>query len=616
VLLKPLEFVHFCFLKTLFKETLMRTSPHNFFTRFSCTALCALSLSVATVLVTACGGGGSSANPPNVTGGVVQASAGSPIGNAKITFTSLSDSTTVSASADSVGNIGIPQTGLSYPAIVQATSLDGQLTYYGYIASSSQATAPVNPITSLILALASNGNPSAITSAAQLTDAAMATAKSNASAIFANILTAYNVPSGTDLLITNFAQNHTGLDLLLDTMSMQIDALGNSVLCSKINGACKTITASAPNTTAIAYSAQDATALAQAPLSKCFATISGFSLSSLTTDAALYSASFLNNGQAASQYMSSTATAYSGLSVSFNTPLYIGQDGNGNYLFKFSIVDSTSNKFITNTAMPFNLDAGGNCVLVGNQLPFAVTVSSLVLNQVRVDGTSNPSAVTNGAVTGLFFQAGGSSIVQAVYQGVAVKTLSFDYCDLNANCTPLVDMQKGATNNGFYFAGNPVPLLSYSSVGMTSANFYNGNANPIKVTFKDASGNAIGNPINLKVNGRFISDTELASITVPSITNATALLSTATDLVSPTINYATNSGFVVTSATLTHGAFTGQTAGTAQMILSRTSGSTVINDTINATTDTYRSLVLGSNIPGGGIMRTKYVWSPLCASCT
>jgi hypothetical protein len=570
------------------------------------------SITFAAALV-ACGGGGGSSSSTPVAAGVVQASAGSPISSAKVLFTSLSDSTSYNTTADSQGNISIPQTGVTYPAIVSATSLDGSLTYYGYIASSTQQTAPVNPITSLILALASGRNPSAITSASQLTDSSMTTAKSNAQAIFANILSAYSIPSTTDLLSANFTQNHTGLDLLLDTMSMSIDAQGNSVLCSKISGACKNVSAVSPNTTAIAYSSADATALSQTPLSQCFATINGFSIGTLTSNANLYSASFLTNGQSASQYMASMASLYSGVSVSFNVPLYVGKDGNGNYLFKFSIVDSTSNKFLANALMPFNLDASGNCVLVGNQLPFSISVTSQILNQSRVDGTSNPNAITIGAVTGLYFQASGSST--PTYQGVAVKALSFDYCDANASCTHLVDMGKGATNNGFYFANNPVPILSYSSVGLTSANFYNGNPNPIKVTLKDANGIAIGNPQYLKVTGRFIADSELSAITIPSISNATALLTTSTDIVSPVINYTTNSGLVATYASLSHGLVSGQVSGTTQMILSPISGSTTFTDTISAT-DTYRSLILNSNIPGGGIMRVKYVWSPTCTGCT
>ena len=113
--------------------------------------LASITLSAALI---ACGSGGGSTTTP-VAAGMVQASAGSPISSAKVLFTSLADSTSYTSTADSKGNISIPQAGVSYPAIVSATSLDGSLTYYGYIASSTQQTAPVNPITSLILALAS-----------------------------------------------------------------------------------------------------------------------------------------------------------------------------------------------------------------------------------------------------------------------------------------------------------------------------------------------------------------------------------------------------------------------------------------------------------------------------
>ena len=173
-------------------------------------------------------------------------------------------------------------------------------------------------------------------------------------------------------------------------------------------------------------------------------------------------------------------------------------------------------------------------------------------------------------------------------------------------------MQKGSGNNGFYFSGNPVPILSYSSVGMTNTNFYNGNPNPVKVTLKDVSGNPIGSVLYLKITGRFISDTELNAITLPSISNAASLLSTVTNLVSPTINYTTNSGFVAASVNLFHGPYIGQSTGATKMILSPVSGTATIADTINVTTDTYRSLTLYSSLPGSGLIRTKYVGSPQC----
>jgi hypothetical protein len=180
-------------------------------------------LSVYLILLAACGGGGGgeSAVGAVYTKNAGSAAIGAAMSNASISIQPLpaNPSTEVLLTADDAGLFTVPST-VTLPALVKATSANGQYTYYGYIKSVSDTGIPANPITTVLLTLASGGNPSAITSA--ISDAALADAKTKTVALFQQLLTATNQSSAIDFLSKTFTTDHTGLDLVLDSIGIQL----------------------------------------------------------------------------------------------------------------------------------------------------------------------------------------------------------------------------------------------------------------------------------------------------------------------------------------------------------------------------------------------------------
>lgn len=568
------------------------------------------------LLLGSCGGGSGSGTGSVVSGPVAQASAGSPMSKSRVLFKSLVDSSNASGTADDDGAVAIPQNGVTYPAIAQAISANGGLVYYGYVGSATQKNAPINPLTTLILAIASGGNPRSINTVSQLSAAkSLSAAQSDLKQIFSNILSRYGVVANTDLLTTNLVQDHTGLDLILDSIAVNLDPLGNPVICNKLTSSCRTLNLASLDTASLPFTDADYTSLQQVPFDTCSRVIGNLTLSELTSSVALYDSQFVHSGATAAQFRSNFSQAYSGLNLKFNQALYIGKDGFDNFLFRFSVMD-VNGRYITDMVMPMKM-SGARCVLAGNQLPFNIGVSSTIFKQERVDGTSNPNAVTGGADAGLYFQVSGISSLSAPYMGTEIKSVIFDYCAAQNSCTSLVTMTKAPTNSGFYFPTGEIPFLKYSAINLNSSSFYNGNPNPIRVTFRDANNATVNPPVYLRPNGGFISTAVVQNLTLPAVTNASSILATGVNLSSPTVNFTTNSGIVVGGLRLNHGPYTAQVNGTTQMALTSSSGSVVVNDTITTTTDTYRSLTLTGSIPGGlGAITIKYVWSPLCDGCT
>ena len=594
---------------------------------------------LASAILVACGGGGggggsssagNSATSSANSGASVSASDGSAMSYAKVTFTSLVDSTNSTGVADVNGNIQVPSSGLTFPAIVAAQSLDGTKINYGYIASSSQTSVPVNPLSTLVLAVASNGNPSSITSASPPSASSLANAKTAINSIFSSIFSQFSVDANVDLLTTSFATNHTGIDLILDSMAVIFDNAGNPTVCTKVLNACKVFSLSSLDTTPIVLSTANLNLIRSVPVVACSNLISSLSSASFATfNSSLYDANFLNSGLNAQAYSSNTYNKFNGINASMNTPLFVGQDVNSNYIFQFYVYNNTTNQYAGTQSMAFKLNSAGNCVMAGDQLPFWIQVNSQITYNTRISGTfggsttptASPGAVTASPVAGIYFKAGGDSFgnstaldnVTVNGNSVTIQTLNFYLCDASNHCnTPLITMTKGFTNNGYYYLPsnvNTLPIVSYSSLGINSAaTFYNGNPNPIKVDMLDAN-NAVKATTYLKIKGSYISPSELQAITLPSVSNAQAVLNTQSDLVNPALNLSVPSGTIVQSLSLTSGPNNGTPTTDAIFVLSASSGSTTFNKTISASTDSYRSIQLNGSTATGKSISIKYVFS-------
>jgi hypothetical protein len=405
------------------------------------------------VVLVACGGGGggggglpspgSGATLPSNSSGVstgaltgILAADGSAMAYGSITITSLVDNTSYSGVADINGNVSIPTSGVTFPAIVKASSLSGKKSNYGYIASSTQTSAPVNPFSTLILSIASNGNPATITSSTQLTSSSLAVAKSSVNTIFANIFQAFSVNNSIDLLNTNFLTNHTGLDLILDALNVKFDAEGNPTICTKLLNFCKTLDLDNLDTSAILISTSELLSIDNTPIASCSKAINSLTSSRITADSSLYASDFLNSGADAKLYRQSLSEKFGDITAAFNNPIFIGIDSNSNYIFQFDFFNTTTNLYAGSSTIPFKLDGGGNCVMAGDQLPFFIEAISQITVQTRVDNTSDVAVTTSSPVRGLLFRASGNAspgTVNVNGESVIIKTLQFFMCDSSNN---------------------------------------------------------------------------------------------------------------------------------------------------------------------------------------
>ena len=585
-----------------------------------------------------CGGGGGSSNTSQGSSSTINAVDGAAMSYAKVTVNSLVDATTSSGTADVNGNVQTPSN-VTFPAIVQAISLDGTKANFGYIASANQANVPVNPLSSLVLAIAANRNPATITTSSQLTPASLTTAKAAVNSIFANIFSYFNVPAGFDILSDTFAANHSGLDLVLDSMSVTFDTFGNPTLCNKILNACKPFTLANLDTTAIDISANTVTLINSVPLDACSRMISGLTTASFSTyNPGLYSSDFLNSGLTSRDYSAALAAKLNLVNASFHSPIFIGQDDSSNFVFQYVVFNDDTRTYAGTQSMSFKL-SNGNCVMVGDQLPFWIQAISQITYYTRANGTFNgnptpaglPSVVTPQPITGIYFKAGGDSFGNSsaldnvvtpgsppVVTNTTIQSLEFSLCDASNVCSStIMTMQKGPNNNGFYYVPNGVntiPVVKYSDLGLnTPASFYNGNPNPIKVVLKDSHGTVYGTR-HIKIKGGYIADSELQSLTLPSVANAAAILNTQSTLTNPTLSINIPAGTLIQAVSVFSGPNNGTVSGTSSFILSGSNNQTTINKTINASTDDYRSISLNGSTISGRPISIKYVFSTASSS--
>jgi hypothetical protein len=564
-----------------------------------------------------------------VTPGTVSASDGAAMSYAAINFVSLIDNTKISLTADVNGAVSVPSSGLTLPALVKATSLDGTKINYGLLSASNQTTVPVNPLSTLVLTIAAGADPSSITSVSQITQQSLQSANSSVNSIFQTVFSKLGVSNSVNLLTTSFSTNHTGLDLVLDSMSVIFDASGNPTLCTKISNSCKILNLGNLDTTPINITQQQLALINSVPLVACSQFINALSSNSFSSyTSSLFDAGFLNSGLNAQQYSSAMSNKLGSINATFNTPIYLGQDANNNYLFQFYVFNNTLKEYAGTQTMQFKLN-GSNCVMAGDQLPFSFKVTSQITYYTRVSGSfggvSNPAAVssvvTSTPISGIYFNVGGDGfgdsnaldVVNSNGSAVTIQTVKFYFCDSNNNCNNhLIDLTKGYTNNGFYYTPNGVnslPLVDYASVGITSAaSFYNGNANPIQVQMFDGNNNLIQTSY-LKLKGGFVSQNDLQAINLPSVTNAQTILNTQVDLQNPQLNINIPSGTLVQSASLTNGPSNGTPTTTNMFVLSSSSLNLTINKTISASNDSYRSIMLNGSTTNGKPISVKYVFS-------
>ncbi len=193
---------------------------------------------VLTALLAACGGGGGSSALP-VTGVVA---VGKPVQGATVTITdALGHTASTTTNAD--GSYYINTTTMTPPLVVKATlpaSLGGGNLYS--VSNSTTSTVNVTPLTTVIAAVIAGGNPSTLTP--QNVTATNLTAATNyVAAVLAPALQAAGLPTTTNPITSSFTANGSGLDSIIDNITVIPTTSGPPVL---INNASLSTTTSNP----------------------------------------------------------------------------------------------------------------------------------------------------------------------------------------------------------------------------------------------------------------------------------------------------------------------------------------------------------------------------------
>lgn len=581
-------------------------------------------LALATLIfVSSCGGGGGGQPAGETPGGPVisstgQAAVGAAMSNATLDFLSLADGATRQAVADGQGMFTVPAD-LQAPVLVQATSTNSAFMLFGYMRQHGQHVA-VNPVSTTLIALAAARHPSAITT--PLASEQLGAGQASVSAAFGPVLSATQVPASTDFLSARFSTDHTGLDLVLDSIGVQLIGDGSVVLTNKISGQRQTVRTG--SVSPLEFDAASIARVEDLPIGLCADTLEGMSSETLASDTTAYDPAFLDSGRSLSTQMALVATAAGSSMYRLSMPVFAGVDANGNMVFSAMQINVASGRYLADTTVTVAPNTQGRCVIVGNRYPFNVSVQPAIKRLIRLDGLSglaNHEVVP--AVNGLEVQVGAPDSGSAVNTttgapgGEQIRSVRVDACAPDGSCVNLATLhsQNKPTNKGtFRIDGSAYDFMDMMSA--PSIDVLTGAANPIKVTFfnsvtapsdpADDTGR-VGMPLYTKVAGPVFSESELASIVLPTARNPSYLQSFNDR---PTAEYDAGTGTLRSIGFLSQ-ALTMPLKSVSVLVMKPGAGSVTAPASADYENASYRSLTLFARIPSrAGFVVTKYLWAP------
>ncbi len=196
-------------------------------------ALGGLFLLLSLALLGACNGGGSSGTPSTLSG---TAAVGAPI-DGYVYVMDVNGIEVNTATDPASGDWTVSVGGMTAPFMIKAVVNGSGATYYSY-AGSANVTVNVTPLTHLAAYLAFNGDLDALYNAwtanhAQLTAQAIRNAQAVINANFATLMQNAGLDHTVyDFFSTAFTANSTGIDALLDLLSISINFSGSSFTVS------------------------------------------------------------------------------------------------------------------------------------------------------------------------------------------------------------------------------------------------------------------------------------------------------------------------------------------------------------------------------------------------
>ncbi|MGV1017803.1 MAG: carboxypeptidase-like regulatory domain-containing protein [Fluviibacter phosphoraccumulans] len=564
-------------------------------------------------VVAACGGGGGSSSSSGTTSNQTSAStgqvlAGVPMSNALITIKSLSDETTATARADENGEFTIPS-GVSAPALITATSVNGAYTYYGYWKSATQTKVAINPLTTTLLAIAANANPGQIRSS--LSDSSLEYGLNATNRIFSQVFAAASVSGSIDILSQTFSPDHTGLDLVLDSIVTNVKADGSVDITNKFNGSAVNVKNGSIAT--LPFDASSINLLASAPIKQCSEMLGKLDSAKMSADGSVYDSGFVSYGKTKARFMQYIQEISTSAPFAVSMPVFSGLDGNGNYVFNLLLVNSATKEFISDMSIATKLNAN-ECKLIGDQLPFEITIQPAIKHRVRVDDAQSDK-ITSSPFAGVEIQIG-SNNTQNLYKGTRAKYAKVEVCDVNNACNLLATLTASDSGVGFNLDSSNYSGVNYSFLNMVpnpSFSLTNGISNPIKVSFFDLNRNLIDAPVYTRSTADRFLDAEIASIVQPIVANAGSLATSPALKIS--MNY--DSGSTVASSVSVNSVLpNAQQVSTEKLILKKGAGTIEVSPISFSNSDSYRAIYISGHIPGrNGMIETKYIWAPTCSSC-
>lgn len=576
------------------------------------------SLIVISILALAgCGGGGGTNGASNGSSAVFATNAGSAaigaaMSNASIGIQPLPSGSNaeVIITADADGKFTIPS-GTKLPAVVKATSLNKQYTYYGYIKSADQTGVPVNPITTTLLTLAAGGHPSTITTA--ISDAALSTARTQTATLFSALLAATSQSNATDFLSKTFTTDHTGLDLVLDSIGIQLSNSGVLTVWNKMTG---TATSVDPlNIAPIAFDTAAINQMNSLPIQLCANFLNGLTSEQLATNLDNFDPGFMDFGRNRDRFISDFITvAQSQFNISM--PVFVGLDANQN--LKFLVQLGNSNEYITDYGFSVKKDlALDKCVLIGDQHPFEITIQPAIKTTIRMDGFSS-NEVTKFAGLEIYIGTHNNwNWASNDINGLRIKSARIDVCNAANSCTLLATLTNTAgAARGILDIDGPSANNNLRMLQNTNVNLFTDIPNPIRITFfsSDAaplSGDvaAIG-VINTRATAPEFNLTEVNEIQMPAMSNPSLLVD---PLQNPIVNWSSGSGVISSINIESFGLSVSNSDW--KIIFKNGTGFTSFN-IVDVPSVTYRQVDISSHIPNRpGMLETKYIWAPTCPSC-
>jgi len=578
---------------------------------------------VFTLFLTGCGGGGGSGGtttsgttPQSISG---LAAMGGPMSYASITVKSVKDSTSKTYTALSDGTFTVQPGVVTYPAVVTAVSQNGQYTHYGYIDSDTQATVAVNPITTMQLTFASQADPSTLMTPLSTTQINNGQAESLT--VLNNVVTSVSGVNTTQSFLTqNFPTNHTGSDEVLDNVAIAMQPTGKLTVANKISGTMDTIDPTSTSVTALPFTSTDITNN-QPAITACSTFLGGLT-SSTIVNSGNFDAGFLDAGmnQAAYSTYIGQITSLAGASFNITNPVFKGLDGNGNYLFGVTLANSTNPKAAISDLDITTKVVSNQCVMVGDQFPWEITIQPAIKQVLREDGTT--SNQISPPVSGIEVQVAADN-TNNTYQGSPFLSARADVCSAANVCNLLSTLSMSTSGQLTVDAGTNV----YPNVNLVpnpAFDILSDNLNAVRITFfstatapTTGSTGQVGTPLTTRSSAAAFTNAEFTNIAanMPSITNVAQVLQNT--VANPTLNFNSGGTSTVVSTVGFYSANSGYTLTNSGSALILNSGIFSSNTQFtDVASPYYKYLDLSAHINGRpGMIETKYVWAPTCVGC-